>query len=179
MFGIINSFSIQLIYNVKDNKFSFYLDFSNKNIITDNVETEFWYDYAVDDINTDDERIICNVKFNLNFEIDNSNIVVNYLINNLNQHNFSNLLAEYYKNTTLEYRSTQIKRILEEKRIINKLKDINILLFLPEEQLEQILNKDFQYFMKFADFNSLNLMHFNSKKLNNCIFVAKLLFILL
>ena len=179
MFGIINSFSIQLIYNLKDNKFSAYLDFSNKNIITDNVETEFWYDHSVDDINTDDERIICNVKFNLNFEIDNSNIINNYLINNLNQNDFSNLLTEYYKNKTLEYRSTQIKRILEEKKIINKLKDIDILLFLPEEQLEQILNKDFQYFMKFADLNSLNLMHFKNEKLNNCIFVAKILFILL
>lgn len=181
MFGIINSFSIQLIYNIKDNKFSSYLDLKNnlnKNI-NRNVETEFWYDHSVKNINTDDERIICNVKFNLNFEINNSNIVSNYLINNLNHHNFSNLLAEYYKNTILEYRSNQIKRILEEKRIINKLKDINILLFLPEEQLEQILDKDFQYFMKFADLNSLNLMHFNSKKLNNSIFVAKLLFILL
>lgn len=109
MFGIINSFSIQLIYNIKDNKFSSYLDLKNnlnKNINKD-VEPEFWYDHSVDDINTDDERIICNVKFNLNFEIDSSNIVANYLINNLNQHNFSNLLAEYYKNTTLEYRSNK------------------------------------------------------------------------
>lgn len=181
MFGIINSFSIQLIYNIKDNKFSSYLDLKNnlnKNINKD-VEPEFWYDHSVDDINTYDERIICNVKFNLNFEIDNSNIISNYLINNFNENKFSNLLVEYYKNTTLEYRSTQIKRILEEKKILNKLKDINILLFLPEEQLEQILNKDFQYFMKFSDLNSLNLMNFKNEKLNNYIFVAKLLFILL